>query len=353
MNKKIVNRKYDKNTVIQLLEEGLKPKEIAERMDIGTSTVYRLVEKLGLNDKLKGFESQCEPFAKQIIEMINQGKGYHTIARELGLNRNALREWCRKNTVETKAKPNNDALDSELIESRAKEKGFEYLGGYENWQSKIKLGCPKCGTRFIRQAKILNTERFYCPKCWEEERESKHEKQEREKEMARKEREALKEIESERKKKNKAIQKLAKKISMIHECKTCGKRIVRNVYCSKECIKEANREKEREYWRINEIKRRAKIRGVLLDRDITVKKLYEKEKGICWICGTMTDLDDYVVTDKTVICGNNYPSVDHVIPLSLGGKHSWNNVHLAHRICNSYKGNKILDTPGTKKAHER
>jgi 5-methylcytosine-specific restriction endonuclease McrA len=32
-----------------------------------------------------------------------------------------------------------------------------------------------------------------------------------------------------------------------------------------------------------------------------------------------------------------YPSIDHIIPLALGGYHERRNVHTAHRICNSRK----------------
>ena len=36
--------------------------------------------------------------------------------------------------------------------------------------------------------------------------------------------------------------------------------------------------------------------------------------------------------------GDNYPTVEHVIPVSLGGLESWNNVRLAHWKCNLEKG---------------
>jgi 5-methylcytosine-specific restriction endonuclease McrA len=32
------------------------------------------------------------------------------------------------------------------------------------------------------------------------------------------------------------------------------------------------------------------------------------------------------------------PTVDHVIPLACGGTDTWDNIQLAHFICNSYKG---------------
>lgn len=35
-------------------------------------------------------------------------------------------------------------------------------------------------------------------------------------------------------------------------------------------------------------------------------------------------------------------TIDHIIPLSKGGTHTYNNVQLAHYICNSKKSDKIL-----------
>lgn len=38
----------------------------------------------------------------------------------------------------------------------------------------------------------------------------------------------------------------------------------------------------------------------------------------------------------------HYPNVEHVIPISKGGTHTWDNVKLAHRKCNWEKGDKII-----------
>ena len=72
----------------------------------------------------------------------------------------------------------------------------------------------------------------------------------------------------------------------------------------------------------------------------SLKELFIRDKGICHICNKLCDYNDYVMNGKTVICGNNYPSIDHIIPLSKGGTDDWNNIKLAHRWCNSVKGNK-------------
>lgn len=37
-----------------------------------------------------------------------------------------------------------------------------------------------------------------------------------------------------------------------------------------------------------------------------------------------------------------YPSIDHIIPVSHGGTHTWDNVELAHRYCNGVKSDKVF-----------
>ena len=79
-------------------------------------------------------------------------------------------------------------------------------------------------------------------------------------------------------------------------------------------------------------------------RDIPLRKLYERDNGICYLCGCATDFDDYTVNqDGYMVIGGTYPTRDHVIPLAEGGEHSWENVKLACFKCNSRKGAKPLD----------
>lgn len=121
-----------------------------------------------------------------------------------------------------------------------------------------------------------------------------------------------------------------------HQCPMCGKITKRPLWCSDECARKS-------WSRAEGIRRRAKIKNAVVDRDITLVKLMARDMCICHICGQETDSDDFIVRDGKIICGNRYPSVDHVIPLSKGGVHSWENVRLAHRSCNSRKGSKIYE----------
>lgn len=74
-------------------------------------------------------------------------------------------------------------------------------------------------------------------------------------------------------------------------------------------------------------RRRAHLQGVIVDKEITLNKVYERDNGICQLCRTF--------------CNKANASIDHKIPISRGGAHTWDNVQLAHFNCNSAKGNRI------------
>lgn len=63
------------------------------------------------------------------------------------------------------------------------------------------------------------------------------------------------------------------------------------------------------------------------DASISLHKLYVRAKGICALC------------HRSII--PKQASLDHKIPLSKGGTHTWGNVQLAHLTCNLRKGTKI------------
>jgi 5-methylcytosine-specific restriction endonuclease McrA len=77
-------------------------------------------------------------------------------------------------------------------------------------------------------------------------------------------------------------------------------------------------------------KRRAKQKDVFVE-DVILSILYERDSGACGLC------------EKPVEYASKYPdllspSIDHVIPISRGGAHSYANTQLAHLGCNIRKG---------------
>ena len=73
------------------------------------------------------------------------------------------------------------------------------------------------------------------------------------------------------------------------------------------------------------------------DKTISLKELIKRDDGICQICGKPTDKDD--ITNGHI--GRMYPTLDHIIPLSKGGTHTWDNVQLAHMSCNAGKCDRL------------
>lgn len=98
-------------------------------------------------------------------------------------------------------------------------------------------------------------------------------------------------------------------------------------FCSNNCsIRFANR--------VVKQKRRAVKKNAFV-APVSYKLIYERDGGICQLCGKKVRMQ-IKWPDQT--CG----SIDHIIPLSIGGTHEPKNVQLAHHICNSFKGNRAM-----------
>ncbi|MGZ8432828.1 MAG: HNH endonuclease [Candidatus Binatia bacterium] len=64
------------------------------------------------------------------------------------------------------------------------------------------------------------------------------------------------------------------------------------------------------------------------------KHLWFKQNGLCAYCGE-------IMLHKGGISSPNYPTIDHIIPLSKGGKNSMKNTVLACRECNQAKADSL------------
>lgn len=122
-------------------------------------------------------------------------------------------------------------------------------------------------------------------------------------------------------------------------CRHCGKPFKTTFkgskcFCSDEC-RDASIKLQRKNGK-------HRLKGKIVDKDITLKKVATRHKNICALCGEMVEWSDFSIRDGFFIAGERYPSIDHIIPLSVGGVHAWDNVQLAHMGCNSAKGNNFL-----------
>ena len=91
--------------------------------------------------------------------------------------------------------------------------------------------------------------------------------------------------------------------------------------------KNANPKKLQEYA----AKRRAYKLGASIIETVSLKVLAERDQWICGICGESVDI---TIKHPDPLSASH----DHIVPLSKGGDHSYNNAQLAHLTCNIGKG---------------
>lgn len=94
--------------------------------------------------------------------------------------------------------------------------------------------------------------------------------------------------------------------------------------------------------KINDQNRRARKTDALVDLNITLEEVAKRDRDICYLCGEKVDWSDYKIVNEKKCSLGRYPSIEHVIALNNGGKHSWDNVRLAHISCNAKKGVKAV-----------
>lgn len=118
------------------------------------------------------------------------------------------------------------------------------------------------------------------------------------------------------------------------KCPVCGETFKGNgnkYFCSEDC-RTLHRKRQKSLSRVSK-----RFAGREIDKTVTLDSLIKRDNNICYICGSPCDSNDFDIINGYTVCGNMYPSIDHVIPASKGGTHTWDNVKLAHRICNSHK----------------
>lgn len=213
--------------------------------------------------------------------------------------------------------------------------GFSYVGGYIDSDHKVTIQCKVCGSVFDRSmVSIRHSRAIICECCRKADMADKQMRERKQKEKQKAELERQRAEARERKAEARA-EWLAERL---HPCPVCGKETYRRIYCGEACQQKAFNHR-------HDAQRRAKIRKALIDSDIEIHKLFTRDGGICYLCGGSCDWNDKQEIDGTIVCGDSYPSVDHVVPLAKGGLHEWNNVRLAHRRCNYLKNDRLISSP--------
>lgn len=246
------------------------------------------------------------------------------------------REWKRRKSIE-KFGTKEEREARELKRRKAVVErcdGFEYVGNYTGSEGTADIRCTKCGTVTTRSWVAIRHANVRCETCSRALTEQKRAKAKQAKAEAKREQE-------ERKTEDKDVKFFTadRWQTEARICPECGKiflpRCERQIRCSTKCSAKTDN-------RVKWYRRKRKIDVATMDKSITLRAVYEKDCGVCYLCGKPCDWNDFLEREDAFVAGDLYPSIDHVQPLSKGGLHAWENVRLAHRRCNSLKSDSPL-----------
>ena len=329
-----------KDECLRLASDGVNGGEIARRLNVNRRTVYGWLHKADIwrGDVFYVSDSEKET----IIKLRESGMSYKEIADKLDISVHRVDRICKKYKIRISDEArkrirvkSHDSLklSNEEVALRVSTNThgrWTYIEGYKNCDSSIVIECSKCHKRSVIVAQSIFRESC-CPLCKYCVSVEKSEQERIQKYEARKQK-LYNSLQKE------LIKELDEIDSMVKVCNKCGAYIYgKRILQCLECKAESELKNKRAHYHRAEVKRRLRIKTAMVDKDINLISLYDRDKGICHLCGAKCDLDDKEEIDGVIICGNSYPSIDHVIPLAKGGLHSWDNVKLAHRLCNSIK----------------
>lgn len=340
-----------------LLLQGMNAHQVALAVGCNPATVKKWYPDLVLKNRRDYISEEQQ---NQIRELRAQNICFREVAEIVNMSLYKIEKYCNSHGLGMTEEQSiiYKSLKVDEVKQRAANHNFTYISGYENYDSIITVKCNDCGTIFERRAILVirKPDVRKCPHCEEmvkqerEQRRQKEQEQRRQKEQERKQ--TIKEFESLN---NNYIRNIKTAFNIAisnlkkfrpYECKNCGEVFIAtqpSSYCSEEC--KLYHKRYRDYSKAIQKKFKELNREEdVIDKDISLYKVIKRDKGICYLCNKPVDINDYHITAKgAVAVGNNYPSIDHVLPISKGGKHSWDNVGLAHLICNSHKSNNIID----------
>lgn len=333
--------KADKNRdeAISLYNSGVQAKEAAAILGVCTGVIYQYWREAGLARQLTPLQAEVKRLRElgkcsvEIADLIGRkSSNVIHIANSIGMPfSDEEKEKSISVGLERTRKNSHGGVDARLERSKKfvdeNHPEWIYIDGFIGSDGFCTLRCKACGSIIKKSAIAVRRAgaTLKCPECsrsFAEERNKNRVKQEEERKK-----------EKEEKKKAKFWSQEFPQLSFI-ECAQCGGLFYgKGKYCSEECKRKAfNRAHDHRIERAG-----------IIDKSITLEKLFFRDRGKCWICGGECDYKDHKVDESgSFIVGANYPTIDHVYPLSKGGNHTWENVKLAHHRCNTLKSDKVV-----------
>lgn len=314
--------------IYYMVDKIKSPTEISHRTGIAISSVHQILNrKYGVtNTRVR----KSDDLIMQIEHEYLSGVSTYEMADKYGVDHSTISKWMKRRGHSrgrgNHSKGKNKGHETQRVKAIAKlkEKAFCDSGGTIELteyvcKEKQTFICHVCGQEFTHGA---GRGAIRCPFCENVIREQIKADRDKQREEARIKRE----------------HEYAKE----KVCASCGaifhSEYATQLYCSDTCSRREKRHRDvasgkTKLTNYNDHRKRARKYGVPYKPGITLAKLIERDGNMCQICGGQCDTTDR----RYGFSGPLYPSIDHIKPMSKGGSHTWDNVQLAHVICNSYK----------------
>lgn len=285
------NQKITDEQLLESISEGLTRNEIADKYDVHVANIDKRMNKLG-------------------IHAIYELRTCHSVFEDC---------WHYMESHDQKVKFSHPLFI--YVESRR----------IDSKHYKIRLQCRKCGCVLERSFSRLRGN-ITCEACDKKKRGQQKALDKKRADLVR-------------------IFIALKELKSPKICECCGEEFyslyAESLYCSEKCKRKAKKlrwkarypqkAKERSKLHRSKYKERAKKYGGIYESGITRIKVVERDNYICQICGKTCNPED----NRWGSFGPDYPTLDHIIPLSKGGSHTWDNVQCACGMCNSTKSDSL------------
>ena len=327
---------------------GYKAKAIADVTGYEKNGVQNVLSKRGLANTKSRLRKSDFDLDQIEYEYVTLGMSTYELEKKYGVNHSTISKWMRqrgnhlgkgahqKGSHKPELAERHKRAEEEFAKRLIDEFGgkFEYVGNFRANDKKFAtIRCAECGCEFEHYIGFQGVV-WDCPEC-----------KQRQLEVDRQRREEESEQERETRRYERMFEEI-REYALDKTCKECGSTFhsvsTTALYCSDRCRRRArdkNRRRQPNNFRhYYHVKYGERYRDHY-DPSITLKKLYERDGGVCQICGEPCNWDDM----EWGCHGPTYPSLDHIVPRAKGGDHKWENVQLAHCICNSRKRDLMCD----------
>ena len=291
-------------------------------------------------------ELYSEPFKRGALCLVRLGVSTYEISDSLGISRNTLGRWMKAAGLSRGKGGGCVARNNEARSSKAAPERMARVRDAIGWRFEVVretrkywfiLRCRECGHEFERFVDLHY--RTECPECHRRE----VERREVERKTASARRAVVRAFRTFLRSKERE-EREREFLDTVHVCKECGREFTLRelrednpwnftstpTFCCSACSKRFHKREQRH--RRRELCEHS-------GESVSLLELEERDKHTCYLCGCTTDRSDYAIdSNGNFTAGPTYPSIDHVIPLSLGGEHSMKNARLACVRCNSIKG---------------